>query len=90
MSDQRKVHISTEYVGFMPNQIEGTINGRPFYFRARHGSWRIEWSDTKETFAEGQGEKLGIWLEEPGWWEGEDASAFCRTVIGRYFETSEK
>lgn len=27
--------------GMMPNQAEGTVDGHPFYFRARWGSWDI-------------------------------------------------
>lgn len=27
--------------GMMPNQASGTVNGNPFYFRARWGHWSI-------------------------------------------------
>jgi len=33
--DLRIDHIA----GVCPVQADGTVNGRPFYFRARHGSW---------------------------------------------------
>lgn len=35
------VTIDTIY-GECPVQAEGMIDGLPFYFRARHASWRIE------------------------------------------------
>ena len=68
----------------MPNQIEGTINGEAFYFRARHEKWMLDLGGV--TVVQGEGEKLGIWQELPGWWEGEDALAFCRSVIGKYLD----
>jgi hypothetical protein len=85
MSD-RSVVIKTPAsdVMAMPNQIEGTINGTAFYFRARHGEWTLDLGDKE--IASGSGEKLGLWQEEPGWWTGEDALAFCRTVIGKYLD----
>lgn len=27
--------------GYCPVQAEGTVNGNPFYFRARHGDWSL-------------------------------------------------
>lgn len=84
MSD-RNVKITTTYVGAMPNQVEGTISGEYFYFRARNGNWTLELSGKE--IAEGEGEKLGLWQTEPGWWEADDALAFCRTVIGKYLDS---
>ncbi len=78
----RGVKITTVDVGAMPNQVEGTIDGEYFYFRARHGEWTLDLGG--KPIAEGSGEKLGLWQSEPGWWEPEDALAFCRTVIGAY------
>lgn len=34
--------IVTSAGGIMPTQAEGTIDGQPFYFRARHGVWTLE------------------------------------------------
>ena len=28
--------------GYCPCQADGTINGNPFYFRARHGKWTLD------------------------------------------------
>ena len=34
--------IVTSIGGMCPTQAEGTINGNPFYFRARHGEWTLD------------------------------------------------
>jgi len=37
-----------------PEQIEGTVDGRTFYFRERHGLWRIELDlDLNSTYSPG-------------------------------------
>lgn len=82
---ERGVVITTTYVGAMPNQVEGTINGEHFYFRARHGEWSLDLAGKQ--IAEGQGEMLGLWQEIPGYWQAEDALAFCRTQIGKYLNS---
>lgn len=34
--------IVTSLGGMCPTQAEGTMNGNPFYFRARHGEWTLD------------------------------------------------
>lgn len=34
--------VVTEHGGLCPEQWSGTVDGRSFYFRERHGEWRIE------------------------------------------------
>lgn len=38
--------IITSLGGVCPVQAEGTINGKPFYFRARHGKWSLDIADS--------------------------------------------
>lgn len=59
----------------MPNQVEGvrTVDGRPFYFRARHGCWRLhlgpvgadgDWADVQDesdVVASGEDSRAGVW-----------------------------
>jgi hypothetical protein len=71
--------------GNCPVQAEGTIDGKPFYFRARGASWSLgiggadpcgdaEWEHT---------EAFGTW-SDAGWMEVEQAEAFLRAAAGRY------
>lgn len=63
----------------MPNQIEGTINGIPFYYRARHGYFSLE--ITKDDGTEiviDSGES-----KRAGWWEKRTAFRRLRRSIYR-------
>ena len=84
-----------EDVGRMPNQIYGEFRGRPFYFRARHGSWILRFVDGEEhdysdTVAFGGGEPLGLHHALPGWWEPEDAFAFVDELLRQLDKTCDK
>lgn len=64
--------IPDQYVGMMPNQITGELNGRGFYFRARHGGWSL--SIGEECIASGD-------AVDAGWWEQDEAIKFCKGVL---------
>lgn len=62
----------SEWGGACPFQAEGTINGKPFYFRARHGSWTLEVAEVGDDpvrnatlyYAEGDDETHGFMKQE--------------------------
>ena len=70
--------------GNCPVQGEGTINGKPFYFRARGDSWSLgiggdpvgnpEWEHR---------EWYGTW-PDAGWMESEQAEAFLMAAAARF------
>ena len=64
--------------GMMPNQAFGTLNGKPFYFRARHGMWAL-----RETNALGDVLANGC-HDSAGWWEPEEALLFVKKVLEQY------
>ena len=74
-------------VGAMPNQIYGTLNGVPFYFRALHGAWALHLKEPDKhvvesrIIASGEGGPLGRHGELPGWWKAEDVLAFCEHIL---------
>lgn len=43
----------------MPNQVVGTIDGEPFYFRARWGQWTLQIAG--KYVAEGEDPGAGWW-----------------------------
>ena len=54
----------------MPNQFEGTVNGVPFYYRARHGHYELTIYPTDESgfvVDEGSSADAGWWHEETAW-----------------------
>ena len=67
--------VVTSIGGMCPTQAEGTMNGNPFYFRARHGDWTLTvvkpecdpvWLDKKDDvllFQEGDDPTNG-WMDE--------------------------
>lgn len=72
--------------GNCPVQAEGTICGKPFYFRARGEGWRMniggsdvvgnpEWSFYQE---------YGDDPHAAGWMSVEDAAAFIRMAADKY------
>lgn len=66
-----------ETCGMMPNQAEGTIDGNPWYFRARHGSWDMcIVKPGHDPVASGPAHREGAILyyrsgddERAGWWD---------------------
>lgn len=79
--------------GNCPVQAEGTINGQPFYFRARGDSWSLEVgkpgasdyvSAEWETVWE-HAEWFGQW-PDAGWMAPEQAEGFLRQAAARYAE----
>jgi hypothetical protein len=71
-----------------PNQFEGIVDGKPFYFRARHDAWYLAVNEN----ASGDGDGLdgrvvaeGYADDEPGGgWEPEDAEVFVRKQLDAY------
>lgn len=77
----------------MPNQFEGIVAGRAFYFRARWGLWRLdvahpgygqeELFDHCDTVAQGE-------HPEAGWWEEDEARAALENALRIFIETGAK
>lgn len=78
--------------GNCPVQAEGTINGKPFYFRARGSYWSIgiggvdpgidpEWEHD---------EKYSDELYAASWMTEDEARAFIDKAANLYAETGEK
>lgn len=74
--------------GQVPNQFEGVVDGKPFYFRARGGSWRLDVNENASgdgsgldgrTVAEGCGDD-----EPDGFWTPEEAEVFVRKQLDHY------
>lgn len=71
----------------MPNQYEGTVNGKSFYFRARHGGWGLQVNDDPagrgiDGMYVGQGDE-----DHAGWWDEPVARAFCLARLNEYATT---
>lgn len=60
-----------------PNQFEGIVDGKPFYFRARHGEWYLRVNE--EVVAEGCGES-----EPDGSMDPAEAEVFVRKQLELY------
>jgi hypothetical protein len=77
--------IDTEQFGSMPNQAEGTLNGQPFYFRARHGGWVLRVSPRKQDLWDMSCPDTRIVAHgehaHAGWWENDEARAFLETTL---------
>lgn len=77
--------IIDSYGGNCPVQAEGTVNGKPFYFRARgeHWSMRIGGADVIGDPEWRHEQEYGPW-PEAGWMEWSEAEAFLRAAAQRY------
>lgn len=80
--------------GNCPVQAEGTVNGVPFYFRARGQRWTF--SAGQDPVAICTGRSGGFHYEEPygaekydaGWMSEEEADGFIRAAAQRFHEAS--
>ena len=74
--------ITTTYTGKMPNQVEGIVNGRPFYFRGRFNYFIFE------VFKEKIFKDVIYCVEgdasEAGWWEDDKTIAFVKELLEDY------
>ena len=59
----------------MPNQVEGTWNGKHVYFRARHGEWDLALDDNEVA----NGEE-----EQAGWWTEEQTTTFVLALLEKF------
>ncbi len=70
--------------GNCPVQAEGTVNGRPFYFRARGDSWSLSIGGDPVRDPEWEHEEwYGVW-PAAGWMPEEEALAFIHGTAARY------
>jgi len=87
-NDKRPAVDIVELGGNCPVQAEGTIAGKPFYFRARGSSWRLSVGDgdlmgnPEWTYKEDYGETF-----EAGWMEQREAIRFILLAAERYQAT---
>lgn len=72
--------ITTTHFGMMPNQAEGLLNGEPFYFRARHGSWTLHLTDAAIPSEDGQLVASGD-APNAGWWSEDQARTFLEALL---------
>ena len=72
--------ITTKYFGMMPNQAEGMLNGKPFYFRARHGSWTLHLTDAAIPSEDGELVASGD-AHNAGWWTEDQARSFLEALL---------
>jgi hypothetical protein len=85
---KRPVVEIVELGGICPVQAEGTIAGKPFYFRARGSSWRLSVGDgdptgnPEWTYQEDYGENF-----EAGWMEEKEAIRFILQAADQYQAT---
>ena len=70
--------IDTARFGMMPNQAVGELNGKPFYFRARHGLWALRWLDPVSY--EGEIIAEGV-AGDAGWWNGEQVKLLLEALL---------
>lgn len=73
--------ITTTYFGMMPNQAQGMLNGKPFYFRARHGEWalRVATEESKDAVL---GKCIASGKDKnAGWWEENETKAFVEALL---------
>ncbi len=77
--------IVIEYLGGnCPVQGEGTIDGKPFYFRARGDCWRLGIGGDPVVSPEWEyGEDYGTW-PDAGWMTAEEAEQFLRQAAKRF------
>lgn len=85
MSDTITPEITIDYLGGnCPVQGEGTVNGKPFYFRARGEHWTMgiggDPVGEPDWYCE---EPYGSW-PDAGWMPREEAEAFLRSAAARY------
>jgi len=64
--------------GNCPVQAEGTINGQPFYFRARGDSWRMNIGDWSYE------EDYGTGPFDAGWMTEDEARAFIKQSADKF------
>lgn len=76
--------------GNCPVQAEGTVRGKPFYFRARGDQWRmsIGGSDVVGEPDWSYAEDYGDSPYAAGWMTEEEARAFIKIAAMKYMETS--
>lgn len=71
-----------------PNQFEGIVDGKPFYFRARHGEWYLSVNEDGSGDGRGLDGRMvaeGCGDNEPdGHWEPEAAEVFVRKQLDHY------
>lgn len=72
----------------MPNQFHGMLDGRPFYFRARHGRYELRLGPEGGDFDSAvNGEIVDeAEVKDAGWWEEAHAREHLAESISIYLE----
>lgn len=71
--------------GNCPVQAEGTVDGKPFYFRARGQRWRLGIGGKVVSDPDwGYGEYYGDEQFAAGWMSEEEARGFIAKAVGLY------
>lgn len=75
--------------GNCPVQAEGTINGEPFYFRARGEHWSLEITDAEGKLVWEYDEDYPHGQYSAGWMTEDDAKTFIALAASKYTEPGE-
>lgn len=75
--------------GNCPVQAEGTINGEPFYFRARGEHWSLEINDADGKIVWEYDEHYPHGQYSAGWMTEDEAKAFIELAANKYTTPSE-
>ena len=79
------MNIEIDIYGHCPVQGEGTINGMPFYFRARHGLWTMTIdNDPVEAAFRGAGREWAGVYENASWMDHAEARAIIEKCAKEY------
>ena len=67
--------IETTDFGMMPNQATGALDGKPFYWRARHGAWtlRVDGQILEDCEEDGA-----------GWWANDTCRKKLTAILERH------
>ena len=77
--------IEVDIYGHCPVQGEGTINGMPFYFRARHDAWSMTVEDDPVTASIfGKGWQRTGQHENASWMNHDEARAIIEKCAKEY------
>lgn len=68
--------------GFCPVQAEGTINGHPFYFRARHEEWTLGIAEWGQDPIDIDFEHQGYFVLQP-YGEGPEEAGYMTHEVAR-------
>jgi hypothetical protein len=78
--------------GYCPAQAEGTVNGIPFYFRARGGTWTLSIGEDPVDICCGDKDGYHAWGNDDsyGWMDVDNVKAILNRECKRWLEGGER